>query len=57
MIFFEEYQIKISNIESISEEVYQYKIEAPQFVTINEIISGLIANENISRVKEINYSC
>ena len=55
--FFEEYQIKISNIESISEEVYQYKIEAPQFVTINEIISGLIANENISRVKEINYSC
>ena len=24
---------------------------------INEIISGLIANENISRVKEINYSC
>ena len=55
--FFEEYQIKISNIESISEGVYQYKIEAPQFVTINEIISGLIANENISRVKEINYSC
>ncbi len=55
MIFFEEYQIRISNIESISEEVYQYKIEAPQFVTINEIISGLIVNENISRVKEINY--
>lgn len=56
-MIFEEYQIKISNIELISEEVYQYKIEAPQFVTINEIISGLIANENISRVKEINYSC
>ncbi|MDM0469020.1 MgtC/SapB family protein [Clostridium perfringens] len=54
--FFEEYQIKISNIESISEEVYQYKIESPQFVTINEIISGLIVNKNISRVKEINYS-
>lgn len=53
--FFEEYQIRIRNIESISEEVYQYKIEAPQFVTINEIISGLIVNENISRVKEINY--
>lgn len=51
--FFEEYQIKISNIESNSDGIYKYKLDVPQFVTINEIISGLIGNENISKVKEL----
>lgn len=53
--FFEEYQIKISNIETKEGNVYEYRIEAPQFVSINEIVSGLIINENINKVKKIGF--
>lgn len=53
--FFEEYQIKINNIETRDGDVYEYKIEAPQFISINEIVSGLITNENINKVKKTGF--
>lgn len=51
--YFEENQIRINNIESSCYEEYNYILEVPQSLTSNEIISDLISNKNINKVREI----
>lgn len=51
--YFEENQIRINNIESSCDEEYNYILEVPQSLTSNEIISDLISNKNINKVREI----
>lgn len=51
--YFEDYQIKIDNLESNCDGEYIYTLEIPHFITSNKIISGLIGNKNINRIREI----
>ncbi|MDZ5253514.1 MgtC/SapB family protein [Clostridium sp. LIBA-8841] len=51
--YFEDYQIKIDDVESKCDGEYIYTLEVPHFITSNEIISGLIGNKNINRIREI----
>ena len=51
--YFEDYQIKIDSLESNCDGEYIYTLEIPHFITSNKIISGLIGNKNINRIREI----
>ncbi|EGT3617096.1 MgtC/SapB family protein [Clostridium perfringens] len=51
--YFEDYQIKIDSLESNCDGEYIYTLEVPHFITSNKIISGLIGNKNINRIREI----
>lgn len=51
--YFEDYQIKIDNVESNCDGEYIYILEVPHFITLNKIISELIGNKNINRIREI----
>lgn len=50
---FEDDEIRIENIESNCDGEYIYTLEVPHFISSNKIISGLISNKNIKKVREI----